>query len=215
TLKKLIDAGELGEVRRFESRFERWKPEQGSASAGGATWKTTSARAEGGGIVYDLGAHLIDQAVQLFGPVTEVYSEIDTRREQVNAEDDAFIALHHGSGVRSQLWMNAVAPGPAPRFHVAGSEAGFTSWGLDPQEPQLLSGMRPGDANLGVVPPSRWGTRWAGLEQQPVPAERGDYSEFYRLLAAAIDGSGPVPVDPADAVYCLEIMERAFTRSDQ
>ena len=212
TLKKLIEGGDLGEVRRFESRFEWWKPEQGSTSAGGATWKTTSARTEGGGIIYDLGTHLIDQAVQLFGPVAEVYSEIDTRREQVTAEDDAFIALHHESGVRSQLWMNAVAPGPAPRFHVLGSEAGFTSWGLDPQEPQLLSGMRPGDPDLGAVPRSRWGTRWAGLEQQPVPTERGDYSEFYRLLADAIEGSGPAPVDPSDAVYCLELIERAFTQ---
>lgn len=213
TLKKLIEAGDLGEVRRYESRFERWKPEQGSASTGGATWKTTSARTEGGGIIYDLGSHLVDQAVQLFGPVAEVYSEIDTRRRQVNAEDDAFIALHHESGVRSQLWMSAVAPGPAPRFHVAGSEAGFTSWGLDPQESQLVAGMRPGDPGLGVVSEERCGTRWVGPEQQSVPTDKGDYAEFYRLLADAVEGTGPLPVDPSDAVYCLEVIERAFTQS--
>ena len=210
TLKKLIDNGSLGEVRRFESRFEWWKPRQGTSAGGGSSWKTTTRRDHGGGIVYDLGTHLIDQAVHLFGPVADVYTEIEKRRPQAIAEADVFLALHHESGVRSHLWMNAVAPGPAPRCPVAGSGGGFTSWGLDCQEPQLISGMRPGDPALGVTSKSRWGTRWVGMENETIPTETGDYGEFYRLLAAAIAGDGPVPVDPADAVYGLEVIERAF-----
>lgn len=204
TVRKLIESGELGSVHRFESRFEWWKPDQAES------WKTTSTRAEGGGILYDLGTHVIDQALQLFGPVDDVYAEIDTRRAGVGAEDDVFLALTHSSGVRSQLWMNAVAPATSHRFHVQGSEAGYTSFGLDGQEPALIAGARPLDDRFGETPPERWGTLSAGAERRLVPTERGDYGEFYRALVPALRGRGEPSVDPADSVSVLEVIERAF-----
>lgn len=204
TLQALVDGGELGTVHRFESRFEWWKPGQPES------WKTTATRDEGGGILYDLGTHLIDQAVQLFGPVDDVYAEIDTRRAAVGAEDDVFLALRHMSGVHSHLWMNAVAAAPAPRFHVLGSQAGFTSWGLDGQEPALKAGAQPDDAEFGTTPTERWGTLSTGAAARAVPTERGDYGAFYRELTPALRGEGPVPVDPQDAVAVLELIERCF-----
>lgn len=203
TLRELVAAGELGEVRRFESRFEWWQPEPA------ASWKTEASAAEAGGIVYDLGTHLIDQAVQLFGPVSNLYVEIATRRPSAAADDDAFLALEHGSGVTSHLWMNAVAPLFGPRFHVLGSRAGYTSWGLDVQEPSLIAGALPGDPGFGETPEARWGVLGADGATRPVPTRRGDYGEFYRLLAVALRDGGPLPVDPADAVDVLDVIERA------
>src|SRR5439155_26815292 len=98
TLRRLLADGALGPVHRFESRFERWNPVPRTG------WRESGDPAEAGGLLYDLGPHLIDQALQLFGPVRAVYSELDRRRAGVVAEDDAFIALTHASGVRPQPW---------------------------------------------------------------------------------------------------------------
>ncbi|MDQ0893563.1 Gfo/Idh/MocA family protein [Agromyces ramosus] len=203
TLQQLVDDGRLGEVRRFESRFEWWQPEPSTS------WKTEAAPAEGGGILYDLGTHLIDQAVQLFGPVADVHAEIARRRSSTAADDDVFLALAHDSDVISHLWMSAVAPLFGPRFHVLGSTAGYASWGLDPQEPALIAGALPNDPGFGEVPEARWGMLGADRDTTAVPTRRGDYGEFYRLLAVALRGGGPLPVDPADAVSVLEIIEHA------
>jgi hypothetical protein len=119
------------------------------------------------------------------------------------------LALQHVSGVTSHLWMSAVAPAPAPRFHVLGSRAGYTTWGLDPQEPSLRAGALPGDPGFGEVPEDRWGVLATGASTRSVPTRRGDYGEFYRLLSAALRGDGPLPVDPRDAVQVLELIERA------
>ncbi|RXZ51392.1 Gfo/Idh/MocA family protein [Agromyces binzhouensis] len=203
TVRRLVDRGELGEVHRFESRFEWWKPEPPTS------WKTEASVAEGGGILYDLGTHLLDQAVQLFGPVAELSAEIDRRRPAAAADDDVFLALRHESGVRSHLWMNAVAPRLGPRFHVLGSRAGYTSWGLDGQEPALIGGALPGDPGFGETPEARRGVLGTDGAWRSVPTERGDYGAFYRLLAVALRDGGPLPVDPADAVAVLELIERA------
>ncbi|GGI46780.1 putative dehydrogenase [Agromyces flavus] len=203
TLQNLVASGELGEVRRFESRFEWWQAEPD------ASWKTEASAAEAGGILYDLGTHLVDQAVQLFGPVSDLYAEIARRRPAAAADDDVFLALRHHSGVTSHLWMNAVAPLFGPRFHVLGSRAGYSTWGLDVQEPSLLAGALPGDPGFGETPEARWGVLGADGDTCRVPTRRGDYGEFYRRLAVALRDGGPLPVDPADAVAVLEVIERA------
>lgn len=206
TAEKVLASGELGEVRRFDSRFERWKPE---ADLEQTSWKTSSSHEEGGGVLFDLGSHLIDQALQLFGPVSEVYSEVDQRRDVVNAEDDVFLALLHDNGVRSHLWMSAVAPNPAPRFRLAGERGGYVSWGLDNQEQSLKEGLRPGDPGFGETPMDNWGSINTGEAKTPYPTENGDYGAFYRQLALAVRGEGPAPVDPTDAIEALKVIERA------
>ena len=203
TLQDLMAAGELGEVRRFESRFEWWQP------APEASWKTATPAAEAGGILFDLGSHVIDQALQLFGPVSDLYAEVARRRPVVAADDDVFLALQHASGVTSHLWMSAVAPLSGPRFHVLGSHAGYTTWGLDPQEPALLAGALPGDPGFGEIPEARWGVLGTDGDTRPVPTRRGDYGEFYRRLSVALRDGAPMPVDPGDAVAVLELIEQA------
>jgi predicted dehydrogenase len=139
TLQKLVREGALGEIRTFESRFEWWRPE------GFGNWRDTAGLTEGGGILHDLGAHLIDQAIQLFGPVAESYGETANHGRSEGADTEAFVSMLHESGVRSRLWMNGMAAQVGPRFHVLGSTAGYTKWGLDGQEPALAAGMTPSD----------------------------------------------------------------------
>lgn len=203
TLRRLVATEALGTIYRFESRFERWRP----TPKGG--WRERSDPREAPGLLYDLGSHLIDQALLLFGPVTAVYAELDVRRAGVEAEDDAFVALTHRSGVRSRLVMSAVAAQPAPRFRVLGARAAYVKWGLDPQEDALRSGLRPGADDWGAEPRDRWGSLGAGDDLRPVPTDAGAYPAFYAAVAAALSGKLPPPVDPSDAVRGLEIIEAA------
>ncbi|VXB35090.1 Oxidoreductase [Microbacterium sp. 8M] len=202
TVRDLVETGRLGDVRRFESRFEWYKPEIR------ATWKAQATADQGGGILFDLGSHLIDQALQLFGPVAEARAELAVHRPGGCADDDAFVALRHESGTISHLWMNSLAAQFGPRFHVLGSRSGYTSHGLDGQEAALSVGVSPDDAQYGATPPERWGVFGVEGSLSPLPTLRGDYGAFYRGLAAGIRDGGPLPVDPADAVAVLELIER-------
>lgn len=204
TVRELVETGRLGRVRRFESRFERWRP----VPKGG--WREVGTDEQGAGILLDLGSHLVDQAVTLFGPVASVYCELDRRREGITTDDDAFVALTHTGGVRSHLWMSAVAPQLGPRFRVLGSEAGYVTHGLDPQEDALRSGRRPeSDSLWGTVDPERWGVLGAEPDFAPQPTASGAYPEFYSAMAAALLDGGPVPVDPRDAVTTLRLLTKA------
>ncbi|MFP5311694.1 MAG: Gfo/Idh/MocA family oxidoreductase, partial [Actinomycetes bacterium] len=206
TLRKLLAAQALGTVTRFESRFERWSPAISKA------WKAQATAADGGGVLFDLGSHLIDQALQLFGPATVSHAELAARRADERADDDVFLVLQHQSGVISHLAMNVLCAQQGPRFRVLCSEGGFTKHGVDPQEPYIVAGGSPRDAEYGVEAPE-----WGGLlgrdgHLDRLPTERGDYPEFYRLLAAKIQDGGaesplPLPVNPEDAVEVLKIIE--------
>ncbi|MGO4594722.1 Gfo/Idh/MocA family oxidoreductase [Leifsonia sp. 2TAF2] len=204
TLRRLIEDGSLGDVRRLESRFEWWKP------SADESWKSTTGAGEGGGILFDLGAHLIDQALLLFGPARAVHSEVRNRRGG-GADDDVFAVLEHESGTTSHLWMSAVAPIAGPRFRVLGSRSGFVSWGLDPQEGQLGGGMRPGDPRLGrAIAPARVGT---DAHPDELPLIPGDYAEFYRRLAASLQDGAALPVDPRDSLAVLELIDTIHTQN--
>ncbi|MFI7673817.1 Gfo/Idh/MocA family oxidoreductase [Actinophytocola sp. NPDC049390] len=207
TVRRLLADGALGEVWRFESRFEWWKPDRGSS------WKTATPADAGGGILYDLGTHVIDQAVQLFGDAVPVHRELFTRRPGGAAPDDAFVVLRHRSGVVSHLWMNGLAGQVGPRFRVLGSEGGFTKHGLDPQEAALRDGARPTDPAFGHEPETAWGRVGLDGATRAVPTEPGRYAEFYTLLAEALRAGGPLPVDPMDSVRVIEVVEAVLARS--
>ncbi|MEV4315182.1 Gfo/Idh/MocA family oxidoreductase [Actinocrispum sp. NPDC049592] len=200
TVSKVIAEGALGDVHRFESRYERWVPEIWD------NWRESGAPEEAGGVLYDLGAHLVDQALHLFGPVSTVYAETDLRRPGVAVDDDAFVALTHANGVRSHLWMSLTAAQHGPRFRVLGSKAAFTIHGLDSQEDALAAGQRPGDPGWGKEPETTWGALGVLDDTQPVPTELGAYQQFYESVR-----DGEVPVGPESAEYALHIIEAAFT----
>ncbi|GLR08500.1 oxidoreductase [Mixta theicola] len=208
TVKKLLSQNALGDIRSFESRFEWWRPQ------GFGNWRDRAAIAEGGGLLLDLGSHLIDQALQLFGPVADGYAEL-TRHTQPalsDADEDSFVSLLHVSGVRTRLWMNGLAARQGPRFHLLGSQAGFSKWGLDNQEPALAAGMTPLDAGWGAEEASRWGTLTRNNQDQIIETERGDYPAFYRLLANALLEGTPLPVEAADSLATLRLIEDLHTR---
>ncbi|MDT0302201.1 Gfo/Idh/MocA family oxidoreductase [Streptomonospora wellingtoniae] len=202
TLWKLVEEGALGRVHRFESRFERWRPEVGG------TWRDSGDPDAGAGILYDLGPHLIDQAVNLFGPVEAVYAELDARRGAA-ADDDSFLALTHTGGVRSHLWMSAFAARMGPRFRVLGDRAAFTIDGLDSQEARLNGGERPDVSDWGVEPESAWGRLGTVEESQPVRSERGAYPAFYAGVRDAVGEGEPLPVELHEVVHGLEVIEAA------
>ncbi|MEV6303970.1 Gfo/Idh/MocA family oxidoreductase [Actinoplanes sp. NPDC051861] len=194
TIRKLIEKGSLGDIRRFESRMERWAPDRLPPAAGGGT-------------LLDFGSHMVDQALQLHGPATRVYAEM--RGEPL--DDDFFVALHHAGGVESHLWGSWRQAGPGPRFRVTGSAGTFISPELDYQETLLKNGRTPaklGD-RWGVEPEHRWGHLFRGATGAPVESCRGRWDTFYPAVAAAVLGESPLPVDPWDSVRALEVLDAA------
>lgn len=204
TVGALLADERLGRIHRFESRFERWRPQVVPS------WKESTS--DGGGILFDLGPHLIDQALQLFGPVVEVTAEVDCVRAGATNPDDVFLALTHVGGVHSHLWLSAVAADQGPRFRVLGDAGAYVVSGMDPQEAALRSGARPDEdpQAWGATPESSWGVVSGSDTPLVEPTLNGDYPDFYRRWALALRGAGPVPVDPADAIAGLRIIETAM-----
>jgi predicted dehydrogenase len=203
TVRALLAAGALGEVTEFESRMEQYPPPGGYS-------------ATGGGVLRDFGSHVADQALQLFGPAAMVYAEVRVRPED-GFDDRFFLSVRHAGGVTSHLrgdWALHGAPGP--RFRVTGRAGTFAVESDDGQSERLLAGRTEvpgpfGPIEFGTVPEARWGRiyRGEGLPPEPVPAEQGRWSSFYSAFARAVRGTGPLPVDPRDAVAALEVLDAA------
>lgn len=200
TLMRLRADGRLGRVMRYESRFERWRPAPNAEA-----WRESAAPELGGGQLLDLGSHLVDQALTLFGPPTHVYAEIMARRGTAG-DDDAFVALHHADDVISHLRASAVTAAPGPRLRVLGTTAAFTVADVDSQEDELRAGLRADSPGWGTEPESRWGRLVRGDEAESVPSEPGDWPRFYALLVAALRRNGKPPVDPRDALLTLRVL---------
>jgi predicted dehydrogenase len=205
TVKRLLAEQAFGDVLRFESRLERWRPQL----KGG--WREQGTPGLAGGLLYDLGSHLIDQALHLFGAVTDVYAELDRRRSGIEVDDDVFIALTHACGVRSHLTATVLSAQPLARMRVLGSRAAYLKVHGDVQEAALRSGERPDKPGWGEEPREHWGTLGVGAAAVPVRSEPGAYQQFYAEVVAALRDGAPPPVDPADAIAGLEIIEACLT----
>jgi predicted dehydrogenase len=190
TVRRLLDDGTLGEVTLFDSAFERFSPGEPVPAAGA-------------GILRDFGAHLVDQALLLFGPVARVHGELGAGE----LEDRFFAVLEHRGGMTSHLSGDWVQGAPAPRFRVRGSQGAYVVWGMDGQEPALIAGRSPATEEWFHEPEERWGRLFRGETSEPVPSERGRWDTFYPAFAAAVRGEGPVPVDPHDAIASLTVID--------
>jgi len=208
TVRELIETGTIGKILRIESRFERWRPTPKPDS-----WREKSSADMGGGLLFDLGSHLIDQALVLFGQPRSVYAQLKTRRQGVASDDDTFVALEFDNDVCFHIWVNQLSRLFGPRFRVLGSEGAFEKFGLDPQESALRSGERPGHSFWGVEETNLSGQLSAtvnGIDfSGTVTSKPGSYEVFYSLMHEAILHGSPVPVAPKDAVTTLKVIEAA------
>ncbi|MEY2849433.1 MAG: hypothetical protein RI885_2100 [Actinomycetota bacterium] len=202
TIRAIVASGALGSIHRLESTFERWSPELRDR------WKDTTPIARGGGITFDLGSHLIDQALHLFGPASVDSAELSVLRPGGVSDDEAFISLRHRSGVRSHLTLSRMAAQVGPRFRMLGDRGAFVSSGLDGQEAALVSGLSPDHPEYGTTPEALWGALGVAGAETPVPMERGDYGLFYAGVADSILHGAPPPVDAAAALAALAVIER-------
>ena len=144
---------------------------------------------EAGGLLFDLGSHLIDQALLLFGPVRQRLRATRFPPPRCHVDDDTFVALTHDSGVRSHLWMSSVRQQPGPRFRLLGSDGAFVKYGLDVQEDALRAGLDPRRPDGGGTA-ARWGRLGVGDDTRTIATVPGDYPSFYRTLATAIRNGG-------------------------
>jgi scyllo-inositol 2-dehydrogenase (NADP+) len=208
TLRSIIDRNLLGPIVRYESRFERYRP---TPKAG--AWRESADPEDGGGLLVDLGSHLIDGALVLFGWPVDVYAEVGAYRPGASVDDDTFVALRFPNGVHAHLWMNTIIRTLGPRFHVSGLRGTYTKYGLDPQEPALKDGERPGDPGWGLEPPSSWGSLSTDLDSLhvdgPIETLPGAYENFYAQLRDALRGEGELPVSPSESLATLQVIEAA------
>jgi scyllo-inositol 2-dehydrogenase (NADP+) len=202
TVQQLIEHGSLGEIAHYEAHFDRFRLDIRTG------WRETGGR--GSGILYDLGAHLIDQAVHLFGLPQTVTADVFAQRRGAVAPDYFHLVLEYGK-MRAILHGATVVKSPGPHFAVHGDKGSFLKYGMDPQEDALKAGMRPGDAGWGVDDPANWG------EFTPVDGEKkrietmtGGYENYYKQVTAALIGEGSNPVDPAGSRDGLAIIEAAL-----
>lgn len=203
TVRQLLEQGRLGRLFSVESHFDRFRPRVK------ARWKEEDV--PGGGTLWDLGSHLIDQALQLFGLPESISADLGRQRTGARATDWFHLVLRYGE-LRVLLHSGSVVHAPWPRFVLQGEGDAWHKDGLDPQEEQLGAGLRPGMAGWGVEPPERSGRLSLGGS---VPGLPGRYEAFYRQLAAAIAGEGPVPVTAESAGQVVRVIQAAVRSAEE
>lgn len=199
-LQAMLEAGRIGTLTHLESRFDRFRPKPRDR------WRE---RADpGGGLWFDLGSHLVDQALVLFGLPRRVGGLILSQRAGAAADDWCQIQLDYG---RRQVTLAAsmLVGGGVPRFAAHGTAGSWIKHGLDVQEAQLLAGHWPGEGDWGHDPvPGRLHPGDGSIRDNPVPP--GDYRRYYLALGEAVLGRGPNPVPPEEAVATMAVLETAL-----
>ncbi|MEL7691068.1 oxidoreductase [Citromicrobium bathyomarinum] len=197
TLKRMIGEDLLGEIVHFESHFDRWKPDVPER------WKD----AREGGSWFDLGPHLVDQALCLFGMPDAMTLDLASMREGSPAPDWFHAVLRYPNR-RVVLHSSKLCADDGLRFAVHGTGGSWIKHGLDTQEPAIVGGAQPGDADLGVDPIPGTYTPASDIHSHgEVPNERGDYRLFWNALASAIRGDGPNPVGIEQALDTMKVLE--------
>lgn len=209
TVQKLLHEHQLGRIVHLESRFDRWNP--------GATrrpWKDDPE--QGGGVLLDLGTHLVDQAVVLCGKPLGVSAEV-LRERDGEGSDDAFTLRLRYERCFVTLGANALSAPAGARFHVRGTRGNFRKKGLDPQEAALNKITRITAANWGQEVSTEWGLLYvdveAGMVSRPITTVPGDYRNFYAGVRDALNGQAPPPVSATDAWRVARILEWARASS--
>lgn len=203
TVRRLLESGELGRIAEFHSHFDRFRPQVR------ARWRESDA--PGAGLWFDLGPHLLDQALQLFGTPQAIQADIDAQREHAHGDDWFDVVLHYPR-MRAVLHAGSLVADARLRFAVHGERGSFVKHGLDTQEDALRAGRQPGGADWGLDPSDGLLTRMDGdghASTVAVSSERGDHRRCYAQWRDAIAGSAPPPVTAAQALQLMELLELA------
>ena len=202
TLRQVLASGELGRVVSYESHFDRFR-----AAPRLDVWRESGG--PGGGILFDLGPHLIDQATTLFGNPESLWADVRVERDDARV-DDAFDLLLKFDCVTALLRSTLTAVKPGPRFVVHGTNGSFVKWGLDPQEDALRAGAKFSDPGFGEEPESKWGElNIAGEPPRKIRTAAGDYRGIYANVRDAILGKAKVEVTPEQAWRTTRLIELA------
>jgi len=204
TLKQIIAQGQLGELRLFESAYDRFRPEVNKLA-----WREK--QLPGSGILYDLGAHLIDQTLSLFGLPISLYADVRSLRG--GSVDDHFEIIMDYPGMKASLISRPLVKEPLPRFAVHGSKGSFVKYGLDVQEDDLKAGKRRKDDTWGAEPGSQWGALNTISQRKIVPSLPGDYHAFYQAVHAHLTQGTSLPITAQDGMNVIRIIELALTSS--
>jgi predicted dehydrogenase len=199
TLRSVIDSRALGQITRFESRFDL--DQSDSLEAGPA-----------GGLLRDLGSHLVDQALWLFGPPAAVYASLDWMALPEGRTDSGFfLTITHQSGVRSHISATKANHLVARELRLLGSRGSYVSEQNDVQTNAIITGKRPVDDlnSWGYEKEERWGTLTTASASVRVPSKRGAYHEYYEQFALAVAGDGPPPVSAREAIRTLHVLDAA------
>jgi predicted dehydrogenase len=191
-IRETVEQGAIGELMHLESRLERFRPEVRER------WRERAG--PGSGVLWDLAPHLIDQAIQLLGYPDFVQASTASQRNGAQTDDWAHVVLGFGER-RAILQLGMLAAGGGARFLAHGTHGSA-------MKPQLLAGMRPGDAEWGVDPDDLQVFGGDGMTQQ-CPAPRGDQSRYYAAIGDALLGGGKNPVPPTQAVAVMAVLEAA------
>jgi len=203
TLQALIEQGELGNIRYFESHFDRFRPE--------VLQRWREQPGAGAGIWWDLAPHLIDQALVLFGLPNAVTARILSLRENAQVDDYFHVMLHY-EDLEVVLHGSPFCAGPNLRFQLQGDYGSYMKIGVDPQEDQLKSGMLPTDLKFGLEPDDS-GYIYNGNDKTPVTTKKGSYAEYFSRLASAIENNEEPPVSVYEAAEVISIIEQAEVSS--
>ena len=202
TIQRLLEQNAFGRVVYFEARFDRFRNEPRPGA-----WRETAA--PGSGILYDLGSHLIDQALLLFGKPESVLADVRTERDFGDA-DDAFDIWMKYPRLKVLLTAGMLIRERTPRFTIRGTAATFVKFGLDPQEAALSEGRLPRDGDWGREPREQWGTLMRDRGEEIIETLPGSYQSFYENVRDVIRGRARLAVDPEQARTTIEIIERAM-----
>ncbi len=212
TVKKLLDSKMLGDITAFETHFDRYRP---NPKPGGA-WREDSS--PGSGIFYDLGSHLIDQALWFFGMPMSVTAEIKAQRKWAKADDYFDVRLHY-SDFTATLKAGMLCKVPGPTYMIHGVNGSFVKYGLDVQESMLDAGFVPHGKDWGREPENIWGDIDVDFEgvsiRGKVESEHGDYRDFFINLRNTIKGEGVLAVKPEEARDVMRVIEATFRSNDE
>lgn len=203
TLQKLVRSGRLGEINSFQMRWDRYRPQVANR------WREQDV--PGSGVLYDLGPHLIDQALCLFGMPEWVQADVFRQRAGASVDDGFEISMGSGT-LRVALGAGSLVADNNQRYRLHGALASLSKGGLDVQEAQLRAGRNPVDSEFGVEPESQFARLVHGADgsTEVLRSERGCWLEFYRLMRASIEDGGTVPVSAPEARSVMVILEAAF-----